>query len=184
MSEQLLVAHCSPTLAGIKTGSLFACEYPCRKKLFCVVRRWNRMLNPKGVYVRAFCSQPGRALMYVYRKKKLEQELHMPEARAFLETYGYDRESGLPEIFALLSRRLRESREFPHEIGLFLGYPLADVKGFIENRGRNCKCAGCWKVYGDEQTAQKLFMKYRKCTDVYCRKLKEGTPILRLTVAA
>ena len=25
MSEQLLVQHCSPTLAGLKTGSLFTC---------------------------------------------------------------------------------------------------------------------------------------------------------------
>ena len=39
--------------------------------------------------------------------------------------------------------------KFPHEIGIFLGYPLADVAGFIRNKGRNCKCIGTWKVYGD-----------------------------------
>ena len=85
MSEQLLVMHCSPTLAGIKTGSLFGCRCACRKKLFCILRRWNRMFNPKGVYVKAFCSRPGWFLIYVYRKNQLERDLFSPDACAFLE---------------------------------------------------------------------------------------------------
>ena len=31
--------------------------------------------------------------------------------------------------------RLQENEGFPHEIGLFLGYPPEDVLGFIENKG-------------------------------------------------
>lgn len=31
--------------------------------------------------------------------------------------------------------------EFPHEIGLFLGYPLGDVKGFIKHKA---KTASVW----------------------------------------
>lgn len=30
--------------------------------------------------------------------------------------------------------------------GLFLGYPLEDVKGFIENNGRNCKSCGVFRI--------------------------------------
>lgn len=33
MSEDLLIRHCSPTLAGIKTGNLFSCACPSRKDL-------------------------------------------------------------------------------------------------------------------------------------------------------
>lgn len=57
-------------------------------------------------------------------------------------------------------KKLREEPDFPHEIGLFLGYPLEDVKGFIENKADSSKCSGCWKVYGNEQKALKLFEKY------------------------
>lgn len=64
-------------------------------------------------------------------------------------------------------KRLGESDEFPHEIGLFLGYPVEDVKGFIENKASCAKCVGYWKVYGDEEKAQKLFNQYKKCTGVY-----------------
>ena len=72
--------------------------------------------------------------------------------------------------------------EFPHEIGLFLGYPADDVKGFIENKAACSKCAGCWKVYGDEQTAMSLFAKYRKCTEIYYRKWKSGVAVEQLKV--
>ena len=83
-----------------------------------------------------------------------------------------------------LKRRLLEKENFPHEIGLFLGYPLRDVIGFIRNEGKNCKCADCWKVYGDEREAKKIFEAFRKCREVYLRLWKEGRSVSNLTVAA
>lgn len=50
-----------------------------------------------------------------------------------------------------------EKDGFPHEVGLFLGYPLDDVTGFIEQKGKNYKCCGIWKVYGNEKQTQMLF---------------------------
>lgn len=73
---------------------------------------------------------------------------------------------------------------FPHEIGLFLGYPLGDVEGFIRNRGQNCKCAGCWKVYCNELEAQKRFARIQKCRKVYARLWAQGRSVWQLTVAA
>ena len=81
------------------------------------------------------------------------------------------------------SRRLQESGDFPHEIGLFLGYPPEDVRGFIENHAEGYKFVGCWKVYGDEKSAKKQFARYKKCTDVYCSQWANGKSIERLTVA-
>ena len=71
---------------------------------------------------------------------------------------------------------------FPHEIGLFLGYPIDDVISFIENKGKNFKCCGCWKVYHDEDNAKKTFEKYKKCTNIYCKKYLQGSSLKRLTV--
>ena len=82
-----------------------------------------------------------------------------------------------------LVRRLRGSAEFPHEIGLFLSYPPEDVRGFIENRAQNFKRAGLWKVYGDVEQAQRLFARYRKCTDIYCELWRAGSGIGQLAVA-
>ena len=73
--------------------------------------------------------------------------------------------------------------EFPHEVGLFLGYPPEDVEGFIENKARSCKLTGYWKVYSDEEKAKKIFAKYSKCTRVYTEQYADGKTIERLTVA-
>ena len=90
------------------------------------------------------------------------------EERRLLEENDY-----LPErvnqCVIRLIQRLKSEGTFPHEIGLFLGYPPEDVLGFIHNKGRNHKCIGCWKVYGDEATARAVFRKYRECTRIYCR---------------
>ena len=81
-----------------------------------------------------------------------------------------------------LRLRLAQSEEFPHEIGVFLGYPLPDVIAYIRNGGRNCLCCGCWKVYFDEHGARRTFARFRKCREVYARLFAQGCPLSRLTV--
>ncbi|MFR5420625.1 MAG: DUF3793 family protein [Oscillospiraceae bacterium] len=73
-------------------------------------------------------------------------------------------------------------RRIPHEIGLFLSYPPEDVKGFIEHHAADFKYAGLWKVYGDEQRARDLFVKYQRCTEIYCQRLHAGSSIAQLAV--
>ena len=82
-----------------------------------------------------------------------------------------------------LRRRLAQSGQFPHEIGLFLGYPPCDVLGFLHDAGRHSKLSGYWQVYGDAQAALALFAKYKNA-DVYARCHANGTSIWQLTVAA
>lgn len=182
MSEELIVKHCSPTLAGLKTGNLFACTYSDIHKLRDVIRRWNRQLGKKGLRFLPMRIQNNRALIYVYRPAHLSRDLQNETAWRLLHERGYGMET--PErCVAQLTKRLCECQEFPHEIGLFLGYPPEDVCGFIENKADGYKCVGCWKVYGDEEKAQKTFRKYKKCTDIYCMRYAEGKTIERLTIA-
>ena len=83
-----------------------------------------------------------------------------------------------------LASRLCLQAEFPHEIGVFLGYPLDDVKGFIRHKGRNYTYCGCWKCYGDPQAARRRFEGFRRCTETFRRRYAAGTPIIQLVVAA
>ena len=71
---------------------------------------------------------------------------------------------GADRCVAELVRRLNRETDFPHEVGLFLGYPPRDVEGFIRERARCAKCVGAWKVYGDEEAARKTFALYKRCT--------------------
>lgn len=182
MSEELIVRHCSPTLAGMKTGSLFSCRCTDKQELVMEIRSLNKRLVPKGLRVLPLRVWKGRALIYVYRPSGLQKDLDESQARELLEEYGYQPEKADSCIIRLIAR-LQTAEEFPHEVGLFLGYPPEDVKAFIRNKAENQKCVGCWKVYGDEEAAQKTFAKYKKCTDVYCTQWKNGKSIDRLTVA-
>lgn len=101
--------------------------------------------------------------------------------RTFMEARGYCCENYACCINKLISK-LRSKNDFPHEIGLFLGYPLEDVKGFVENKAGCSKCSGCWKVYGNEQETMELFEKYQKCASMYYARWKSGMAIERLAV--
>ena len=68
-------------------------------------------------------------------------------------------------------------------MGLFLSYPPEDVQGFIDHRACDFKCAGLWKVYGDERRAQRLFSRFKHCTEDYCARWQTGWDIDRLAVA-
>lgn len=181
MQEEMIVQLCSPTLAGLKTGSLFSCPYQSEQEIMDDVRRLNRRLSPKGVRVLVLRVRR-RALIYVYRPSSLRKDLADESAAALLRGIGYAVDSAERCVVQLIDR-LQTSEEFPHEIGLFLGYPPEDVLGFIENKAQDCKCVGCWKVYGDEDEARRRFAQYKKCTDVYCACWERGRSIERLTVA-
>lgn len=181
MSEECLVRHCAPTLAGIKTASLFTYPYESREQLTEAVRGMNKRLQPKGLRVLPLRYSGKRGLIYLYRPKKLCADLSDETAVRILETCGYHTGS-CEKCVGKLARKLRSQPDFPHEIGLFLGYPPEDVCGFMDNSAC-CKCVGCWKVYGDEEAAKKKFAQYKKCTRVYCDQWAKGKDIERLTVA-
>lgn len=182
MSEEMIINHCSPTLAGIKTGALFNCAYPSERELRSSVRAWNKTLSPKGLRVLPLRYNGRTALIYIYRPAMLSADLENEAARRLLAKCGYVSETPEGCIVQLL-RRFAECEEFPHEIGLFLGYPPEDVCGFIANKACGYKCVGYWKVYGDEEKAKKAFAKFEKCTRCYCRQHAKGTGIERLAVA-
>ncbi len=182
MSEKLIIEHCSPTLAGLKTGNLFTCPYESEQGLRQELRQFNKRLTSKGLRILPLRCKERRALIYLYRPGHLRRDLSDHRARALLHTHGYLCENP-NRCVARLMERLRECEAFPHEIGLFLGYPPEDVLGFIENRAECFKCVGYWKVYGDEEKAQKLFQQFKRCTSVYCDQWAKGKSIERLTVA-
>ena len=183
MSEDLIIKHCSPTLAGLKTGNLFACAYTQKEDIEHYAQEFNRRFSLRGVKMQPLDFGKKRALIYVFRPTRLAKDLSESEARSILASMGYES----PDVAGCLSRlktRVKGCPEFPHEIGLFLGYPPEDVRGFILHKGNCCKCCGCWKVYGNEERAEREFAKYKKCSDIYYSKWLKGTSISKLIVKA
>ena len=171
--EKYIIDLCSPTLASLKTASLINCYFINEKQLEKDMAELNLLLNGKGIKIQTLRKSKKSVLIYVYRIDMLAKDLMKPGVKEVLTYYGYD--STEPEkAIEKLKMRLSETTEFPHEIGLFLGYPVGDVVGFIKNKGKNFKCCGCWKVYCDQCEAERRFELFNKCTRIYMEQWKAG----------
>lgn len=181
MLDQLIVTHCSPTLAGIKTANMFTCDYEEKQDVLLALRRLNKTLTSKGINIipLRFCQK--RVLLYVYRLSHLKRDFCNQSVLKILNDCGY-RCHHPQRCLVQLIQKMTKLQDFPHEVGIFLGYPPEDVQGFIEKR-TDCKCVGCWKVYGDASKAQALFHKYKQCTKNYCNRWQGGTAVEQLAVA-
>ena len=183
--ESVFVEQCAPTLAGVKPSNLFSFQSFDEDIVKKAVSGRDLELHTDGLSVCLLKQcKTGFFLIYTYRMEWIDKILSEHANRDFLEWSGYAVSNGFTGILRQLSKRLCLERQFPHEIGLFLGYPLADVIGFIKNQGRNFSCSGYWKSYGDPDTAQKYYARYRRCASIYKRMFENGIPISRLVVAA
>ena len=181
MTERILVEHCAPTLAGLKTAGLITVAFDTQECARCEVCRLNRLLAKKGVRIIPMRYRNGRVLLYVYRPSMLKKDMENETARAMLCEQGYKFQHVDCGV-AQLAKRMKQSDDFPHEVGLFLGYPPEDVFGFIHHREKGCKCVGDWRVYGDEGKARKTFARYKKCKDIYRKLFLSGKSVEALTV--
>jgi hypothetical protein len=184
--EAAIIEHCSPTLAGLKPASLFRYRPEEPQSFIPQFSLWRDALRCRGLelIILKGCRRSGAYLVYLFRPGALERVLSGSSLREFLAAEGYNIAESARDLLRQLARRLCLAEDFPHEIGLFLGYPLEDVTGFIENHGQGYSCCGAWKSYGDPVQARRYFDCCRACTDNYKRRYAGGAPLTSLIVAA
>ena len=179
MFQSKLIKFCAPTLAGIKCGSLF--KFKTQYTLYAdeLINRYNTIYNKDGIFFFNLFQRNNYSLIYVYRPKYLINHLCSIETQNFLKLYDY-KLNNLDDMLHHLKYRFQLLGRTPHEIGLFLGYPLCDVKGFIYNNGKNYKFSGPWKVYDNESETILYFDKCKQCTNLYCNLFKSGVSLDKL----
>ena len=174
--EKMLADYCAPTLAGKKPASLVSFD-----KNELDLEKWFSYYQPgmkkRGIYFFELCDCGNRKLVLIYHREFLIKTLEEPNIRSYLYGCGYAN-TELENQLCYLAERVQQCREFPHEIGLFLGYPVADVLGFIQNNGRNYKLSGQWKVYSDEKKAKRLFEHYAFCKQIFYELIETGKSIM------
>lgn len=173
MLEQELISLAAPTLAGIKPGSLFSIQLSSDE-----LTHLRHQLPGLRLVVLA---QRQKKLLYLFRPEQLSLILMDPAIQRFLLSLGYTSFT-VGAALHHLRNRLMHASGFPHEIGLFLGYPLADVQGFIQHHGQNCLLSGCWKVYANAEEARHTFEAYRACRQQLLQRYADGVPLCQLIV--
>ena len=181
--EHLLGFHGAPLLVGMKPAVLLSFRKDRFEDFDALLASYAPCFHCKGITVRRLAEGEVYVLLLFYRTRALARFLKQPQARALLERCGYDGAAPLGALIEELARRIERQKTFPHEIGLFLGYPPGDVAGFIEHRGQRFALSGYWKVYGDEAEARALFARYAACTEEFCGRLEAGQRLEDLVVA-
>ena len=168
-----VVLQCAPFLKGLKVS----CVISVAEQLYGELEELFRDMEIK--YHMLSCSE-GRCLVLFYRPEELERYLRQEETYSLLEGYGYAG-MNLTEMLNRLSARMEEfacrSMGFPHEVGVFLGYPVKDVRGFIENEGKRYLMIGYWKVYSDLADARMIFKEYDRAKDCAVNEFLSGKSV-------
>ena len=178
--EHFLGTHCAPTLVGLKAASLLAVHKTDREDFLQLLEEYKPCFHCKGISVLQLGENESSILMLFFRPEILARQLQRSLASQLLQQFGYPAEGRLVEKLSFLQERIRIKDSFPHEIGLFLGYPPEDVHGFIENKGREFAYSGYWKVYANEERTRELFQLYTECTREFCTQLQTGSSICDL----
>ena len=160
-----ILYNIAPTIAKIKPATIIT--------LSRNVRELNKLWE---IYKDDFCKEFGTNYYEIKKTDKainvlffnteylintIYDEKHMD----YLKTFGYNQNMTLLECIQHLSKRFENT--CPHEIGIFLGIPLDDVKTFIEHPTRECLLCGYWKVYFNTRESKEKFEKYDKAKAMF-----------------
>lgn len=173
--EMKLAYHTAPSLYGIKASSLMKIKKDEYNEY--LKGRTYTELSLSGIKIRIVYEDKNSVLVLVYNENLLEKHINKYEVREYLNLYGYKCCKSVSECLEKLSSRIKNENNFPHEIGIFLGYPIEDVDGFIKNKGKKFKMCGFWKVYSDEEKTERTFRTYRNCRAYLCNKISNGADI-------
>lgn len=173
-----IVISCAPVIKAIKAGGMIILS----NDMAGIV--WNSLLKSElSVHILYQSSQ--KIILYVYQKELLTSVLKKPNVQEFLKIYGYLEEDTQAKLKILTERVktfYREKEEFPHEIGVFLEYPLEDVIGFIKNQGRHFLLSGYWKVYHDIEKAKEIFRSYDRAKEELVKDILDGKTLTELWI--
>lgn len=138
-------------------------RHPCGRNLYELWKRYGSdLLRESNLEARELVDRGDSLLLLLYSRSGLERLLARRSVGILLRREGYTGGLDLESVLHELRTRLL-SGGFPHEIGIFLGYPLKDVAGFMGWGTLPFSCQGPWKIYGDPRESLKLAETHRQC---------------------
>lgn len=168
--ETQLALQCAPLLTGLKISNLLIIPSENEGLVRAFVRK-------TGISCYRLLRSKEKITFLLYRRMQLEAFLRKDSAKKILKEQGYENLT-LGGILACFQMRYQAYRDgklaFPHEMGILLGYPIEDVSGFINHKGKNYLYSGYWKVYGNMQEKIALFQQYQKAKERLIQLLASG----------
>ncbi|MFV0362913.1 MAG: DUF3793 family protein [Suipraeoptans sp.] len=172
-----IVLQCAPFLKGLKVSAIINVNQGECKVLRSII-------SDTDISFYKLSSSEDKCLLFLYRRKEFTAYLESSEVREFIQPYGYELKSFGTILFRLRERvsDFKQKRMgFPHEIGIFLDYPIEDVKGYIEDKGKNSLLTGYWQVYHNPEKAKATFNKYNQARKKAVQEYLNGKALKEIT---
>jgi hypothetical protein len=148
--EAMLRWGAGPLIAGLQPASLLCIPAP-----FSATWERERSTLCDILRVSVFCLR--ESLVLLYRRGPLARKTSAGASAHYLASLGYPVSTGLSACLTALKSRFDNPASFPHEVGVFLGYPLEDVIHFSAGHPAPYHCRGYWQVYHRPDRAKRAF---------------------------
>lgn len=161
---RFLLMKTAAVRSGVKPGELLRVQHCYKSKNsegfnFCLYR--DDILRTMKLQYLELRVEEESSLILFYHEEKLQRTLAEAGVRILLQKHGYPVEAGSSGMLAHLQERFAVEK-IPHEVGVFIGYPLKDVKGFIEKLPRTPVHRGDWTVFGDAAESLERMSLYKR----------------------
>ncbi|MEA5058764.1 hypothetical protein SDC9_85324 [bioreactor metagenome] len=134
--ERYFLLSAAPVLMGIKPSTLICIQHCCKD----VWKEQEKHVSERtGLCVKELYQTKTASGLLIYDESLLHERIRNLSGKELLQRYGYPTESALADLLEHLKGRFGGA-QFPHEIGVFLGYPPEDVDAFIRNSGKDYLC--------------------------------------------
>jgi hypothetical protein len=171
-----LMLECSEVLAGVKPANLISLvnrTRPCGRNLYELWQNHHDDLATRlgDLTLKVLQTGQGALLLLCYHHDHLERHLSHAGIRTLLHKAGYNADASCEALLGELCRRIENKKSFPHEIGLFIGYPAKDVAAFMGLIRIPFTCQGPWKIYGNPGESLRLAERFRHCRNLMAEHL-------------
>lgn len=166
-----IVFHCAPALTGKKVSSLVTFKDADKKINSIWKLNKDKIKDKMNIQFIELKETDLSTVVLFYNENMLESILIKNETKEFLLNFGYGNFVA-SEALSLLKKRYEKA--CPHEIGIFLGYPINDVKCFLDCNKHECLAIGYWKVFSDIEGALETFALYDSAKKLYRSFLSQG----------
>ena len=170
----VIIRNAAPTIRKHKTSSLINFNNSnSNRNLYNLWGKYkNEVRDRLDVDYFELKKDKSNILVLFYDSEKINLSIKDNKNMEFLKRFGYNEHMDAAQCLSLLSNRFQYM--CPHEIGVFLGYPIEDVTSFVDCPNTKCKMVGYWKVYHDIESAEVIFNLYDEIKNANIQLMMRG----------
>ncbi len=164
-SDYVLASCCMPVLLRKKPSSIVTLRKALLEEETTFYVEFYNKLKAAGAEYTVLAEDERCVFLFIFQRELIRAFYCGHKNHEPLDGYQCGGDEFCVERFLqTLKKRFTDyksgSTDFPHEIGIFLGYPVGDVENYIAHNGKNYLVCGYWKVYDNLDKAVQKFRLY------------------------